>query len=63
MEAIVGAHVHDVVYHWIHNIPVIETNSGAEYFHVIYLPFQVNVDGIVTLQNNKKSNRGSCTYM
>ena len=49
MEAIVGTHVHDVVYHWIHNIPVIETNSGAEYFHVIYLPFQVNTDGSVTL--------------
>ena len=49
IEEIVGAHVHDVVYHWIHNIPVIETNSGAEYFHVIYLPFQVNTDGSVTL--------------
>ena len=53
IDAIVGAHVHDVVHHWIHNIPVIETNSGAEYFHVIYLPFQVNADGSVTLQNNK----------
>ena len=53
IDAIVGAHVHDVVHHWIHNIPVIETNSGAEYFHVIYLPFQINSDGSVALQNNK----------
>ena len=52
IDAIVGAHVHDVVHHWIRNIPVIETTSGAEFFHVLYLPFKKNENGGVTLINN-----------
>ena len=52
IDAIIGAHVHDVAHHWINGIPVIESTNGAEYFHVIYLPFKINEDGSVTLQNN-----------
>ena len=49
IDAFIGGHLHMNTHHWINNIPVIETNSGAEYFHVIYLPFQVNTDGSATL--------------
>ena len=51
IDAIIGAHVHDVVHHWINGIPIIES-SGAGYFHVMYLPFKVNDDKTVTLQND-----------
>ena len=52
IDAILGAHIHDVAHHWIHGIPVIETTAGANYFHILYLPFKINEDGTVTLQNN-----------
>lgn len=52
IDAILGAHIHDIVHHWIRGIPVIETANGANYFHVLYLPFKVNENGGVTLQNN-----------
>jgi len=50
IDGLIGAHVHDVVHHWISGIPIIET-SGAGYFNVMYLPFKINEDGTVTLQN------------
>ena len=53
IDAIIGAHVHDVVHHWINGIPIIES-SGAGYFHVMYLPFKVNDDKNVTLQNRSE---------
>ena len=52
IDAILGAHIHDIVHHWIRGIPVIETANGANYFHVLYLPFKVDENGGVTLQNN-----------
>lgn len=52
IDAILGAHIHDVAHHWIHGIPVIETTAGANYFHILYLPFKINDDGTVTLINN-----------
>ena len=51
VDGIIGAHVHDVVHHWISGIPVIES-SGAGYFNIMYLPFKINNNGTVTLQNN-----------
>ena len=51
IDALIGAHVHDVVHHWINGIPIIES-SGAGYFHVMYLPFKVNDNKTVTLQND-----------
>ena len=51
IDGLIGAHVHDVVHHWINGIPIIES-SGADYFHVMYLPFKINEDGTVTLQKN-----------
>ena len=51
IDALIGAHIHDVVHHWIHGIPCIES-SGAGYFHVLFLPFKVNDDNSVTIQNN-----------
>ena len=51
VDGLIGAHVHDVVHHWISGIPVIES-SGAGYFNIMYLPFKINDDGNVTLQNN-----------
>ena len=51
IDALIGAHIHDVVHHWINGIPCIES-SGAGYFHILYLPFKINEDGTVTIQNN-----------
>ena len=51
IDALVGAHIHDVVHHWIHGIPCIES-SGAGFFHVLYLPFEINDNNTVTLINN-----------
>ena len=51
IDAIIGAHIHDVVHHWINDIPIIES-SGAAYFHILYLPFKKNNDGTVTIINN-----------
>ena len=31
VDGVIAAHVHDVVHHWISDIPVIES-SGADYF-------------------------------
>jgi 2',3'-cyclic-nucleotide 2'-phosphodiesterase/3'-nucleotidase len=52
IDALVGAHVHDVVHHWIHGIPCIES-SGAGYFNILYLPFRINDDESVTLINDE----------
>ena len=52
IDAIMGAHIHDIVHHWIHGIPIIETTNGAGYFNILYLPFKKNPQGGVTLQND-----------
>ena len=52
IDAILGAHIHDVAHHWIHGIPVIETTAGANFFHILYLPFKIEESGKLTLQNN-----------
>ena len=52
IDAIMGAHIHDIVHHWINGIPVIETTNGAGYFHILYLPFKKNPNGGVSLQND-----------
>ena len=52
IDALIGAHVHDVVHHWIHGIPCIES-SGAGYFNILYLPFRINDDESVTLINDE----------
>ena len=52
IDAVLASHIHDVAHHWINGIPVVETTSGANYFNLIYLPFKINEDGTVTLQNN-----------
>jgi len=57
IDGVVAAHVHDVVHHWISDIPVIES-SGSDYFNVLYLPFKENKDGTVTLQTKKVSIEG-----
>ena len=52
IDALIGAHVHDVVHHWINGIPCIES-SGAGFFHILHLPFKINEDRkSVTIQNN-----------
>ena len=53
IDAIIGSHVHDIVHHWIHGIPIIETSAGANFFHVMYLPFKINENGKLTLLNNE----------
>ena len=51
IDGVIAAHVHDIVHHWISDIPVIES-SGSDYFNVLYLPFRINKD-VITLQTNK----------
>ena len=41
IDGIVAAHVHDVVHHWIEDIPIVES-SGADYFNILYLAFTYN---------------------
>lgn len=38
IDGVVAAHVHDIVHHWISDVPVVES-SGADYFNILYLPF------------------------
>ena len=57
IDAMIGAHIHDIVHHWINDIPIIES-SGAAYFNVLYLPFKKNSDGSVTIINNDISIEG-----
>ena len=51
IDALIGAHVHDVVHHWIYDIPCIES-SGAGFFNILYLPFEINNDGSVKIIND-----------
>jgi len=57
IDGVIAAHVHNIVHHWISDIPVIQS-SGSNYFNVLYLPFKENKDGTVTLQSNKISIEG-----
>jgi len=57
IDGVIAAHVHNIVHHWISDIPVIQS-SGSNYFNVLYLPFKENKDGKVTLQSNKISIEG-----
>ena len=41
IDAIIAGHVHNIVHHWIADIPVVES-SGSDYFNIIYLPFTYN---------------------
>ena len=51
IDGVVAAHVHDIVHHWISDIPVIES-SGSGYFNILYLAFRSTNDGLI-LQENK----------
>ena len=51
IDGVIAAHVHDIVHHWISDIPVIES-SGSDYFNVLYLAFRINKN-VITLQTNK----------
>ena len=52
VDGVIAAHVHDVVHHWISDIPVIES-SGADYFNILYLPFRLNKNNTYSLQKTK----------
>lgn len=39
IDAVVGGHVHDVVHHWVNDIPIIQSINGGFYSHVMYLTF------------------------
>ena len=52
IDGVIAAHVHDIVHHWISNIPVIES-SGSDYFNILYLPFKVEKDNEISLETNK----------
>ena len=41
IDGVVGGHVHDIVHHWISDIPVVES-SGSDYFNILYLAFSFN---------------------
>lgn len=41
INAVVAGHVHDVVHHWVADIPVVQS-SGSDYFNILYLPFTYN---------------------
>jgi len=51
VDAIVAGHSHDIVHHWISDIPVVQS-SGSDYLNVLYLPFKL-VKDVMTLQKNK----------
>ena len=44
IDAVVAGHVHNVVHHWIADVPVVQS-SGSDYFNIIYLPFKEKKDG------------------
>ena len=48
IDGVIAAHVHDIVHHWISDIPVIES-SGSDYFNILYLAFRV-INGAPVLQ-------------
>ena len=52
INGVIAAHVHDIVHHWISDIPVIES-SGSDYFNILYLPFKIEKNNSATLQVNK----------
>ena len=41
IDGVVAGHVHNVVHHWIADIPVVES-SGSDYFNILYLAFKYN---------------------
>ena len=38
IDAVIAGHVHNVVHHWIANVPVVQS-SGSDYFNILYLAF------------------------
>ncbi|MCQ2821066.1 MAG: bifunctional metallophosphatase/5'-nucleotidase [archaeon] len=56
IDGIIGGHVHDVVHHWIQDIPVIETD-GAFHAHIMYLHFKKE-NGVYVIQNDKTEIEG-----
>ena len=53
IDAVVAGHVHNVVHHWISDIPVVQS-SGSDYFNIIYLPFTYKeVNGTYKYELNK----------
>ena len=73
IDGVVGAHVHDIVHHWISDIPVIES-SGSDYFNILYLPFKnsttsvslltnkINIEGPVPVCEKLWPNSKNCIY-
>ena len=53
IDGIVAAHVHDIVHHWIEDIPIVES-SGADYFNILYLAFTYNTKEKKYKINNNK---------
>ena len=60
IDAVIAGHVHNVVHHWIGDIPVVQS-SGSDYFNILYLPFvykKVNNTGKYELIKNNVAIEG-----
>jgi len=44
VDAVVSGHIHNGVHHWINKIPVIQNPDGGDYFNVMYLTFDYNLN-------------------
>ena len=39
-DAIVGGDTHNIIHHWINNIPIMISKGRANYLNIMYLPFK-----------------------
>lgn len=50
VDAVVAAHTHQIVHHWVEGIPVIEGGAYGRYFNLIYLNYDLKNKKLLTEQ-------------
>jgi len=70
IDGVIGGHVHDVVHHWINDVPVIQSINGGFYFNVLYFTFDKNnkiidtkIEGPIPICEKIFENNKKCSLM
>jgi len=55
IDAVVSGHTHQLLHHWIHNVPVIQAGTRNQYYNLIFLTYDWTTNRIV---NNRTRIQG-----
>jgi len=67
VDAVIGGHAHEIVHHWINDIPVIQSGKFGQYVHLLHIHYagekdrtKVSIEGPVPVCEKIFANQGNC---